>query len=188
MSLPGLHVADQVQTKPSVTGAVRFSEESDDGTKLAKNITGPELELDDVTRKSIWSRQDSLEFESAAAAQDDHISGVHWIVGAAVGLLCITPAVCVGLYNTHDQDYESTRWYTCWAPCVGQRRTTNPLQGHHPQLACSVHLRFAVLALLEIWAASWLAPVIGFNMIKERSHGVSLKESKTARGSNTGAA
>lgn len=144
-------MADQVQTKPSVTGAVRFSEESDDGTKLAKNITGPELELDDVTRKSIWSRQDSLEFESAAAAQDDHISGVHWIVGAAVGLLCITPAVCVGLYDTHDQDYESTRWYACWAP-------------------------FAVLALLEVWAASWLAPVIGFNMIKERSHGVSLKE------------
>ena len=44
--------------------------------------------------------------------------------------------------------------------------------------------RFAVLALAEIWAASWLAPVIGLNMIKERSHGVSLKESTLHWGSN----
>jgi hypothetical protein len=87
----------------------------------------------------------------AAEEQDDQISGAHWIVGGLIGLVCIGPCLALGLHTTRDHEYDQSLWYTCWGP-------------------------FAVLSLAEIWAASWLAPVIGLNMIKERSHGVSLKE------------
>ena len=63
---------------------------------------------------------------------------------------------------------------------AGARACRRPLPGckiSGSTLTLTAVRRFAVLSLAEIWAASWLAPVIGLNMIKERSHGVSLKES-----------
>ena len=83
--------------------------------------------------------------------QQDAISGTHWILGAIVGFVTVGPALAFGVFQTVDQPYPLDLWYKVWGP-------------------------FAVVTGIEIWAASWLAPVIGLNMIKERSNGVSLKE------------
>ena len=89
---------------------------------------------------------------SAMAAQDDSISGMHWVVGAAAATIGIAPTLILGVLETHEDDtYETKLWYKCWAP-------------------------FILLCLVEIALASYLAPIIGLNMIKERSTGVSLKE------------
>lgn len=87
----------------------------------------------------------------AVDAQQDAISGTHWLLGALVGFITVGPALAFGVFQTADQPYPIDLWYKVWGP-------------------------FAVVTGIEIWAASWLAPVIGLNMIKERSNGVSLKE------------
>jgi len=92
--------------------------------------------------------------EEASVHETTSISYCHWIHGALVALPVVAIPALIGTLSPPDvvPRAPADLWYKCWGPNI-------------------------VLLLIEIAAASMLAPKISFDMIEERSNGISIKES-----------